>query len=158
MGRSWGVEAAPSPAAVAVLVLLAALDRLLPEAHRGAELRENHAYSDPGGVVVQLGDGLATTESPEIFELLGGGRRCWGGWGCWRGWGCWGRRSDPWVGWHWRALDHLEEIVGELRVDVEPLSRPFGPRVFAVPLSSTEYSTELILEARANNGIPYKLL
>ena len=31
-------------------------------------------------------------------------------------------------------LDHLEELVGELRDVLEPLGRPFGPRVFAVSL------------------------
>ena len=31
-------------------------------------------------------------------------------------------------------LDHLEELVGELRDVIEPLGRPFDPRVFAVAL------------------------
>ena len=34
----------------------------------------------------------------------------------------------------WGDLDHLEELVGELRDVLEPLGRPFGPRVFAVAL------------------------
>ena len=44
---------------------------------------------------------------------------CGGGGG-----GCWLRGN----------LDHLEELVGELRDVLEPLGRPFGPRVFAVVL------------------------
>jgi hypothetical protein len=66
-GEELGVEAAPSLGAVAVLVLIAPLAHLLPEAQRGAEPFEDHAYSDPFGVVVQLGDGEAATESLEIL-------------------------------------------------------------------------------------------
>ena len=32
------------------------------------------------------------------------------------------------------SLDHLEGLVGDLRDVLEPLGRPFGPRVFAVIL------------------------
>ena len=95
----------------------------------GAELLEDHAYSDPSRVVVQLGVGEATTDNLQILQLLGGGAPR-----------CWGRRSDPWGvrggggGGRWLRgnLDHLEELVGELRDVLEPLGRPFGPRVFAV--------------------------
>ena len=68
------MEAAPSPTAVAVLVLLAPLAHLLPEAQRGAELLEDHAHSQPGGVVVQLGYGEAAAESLDILQLFGGGK------------------------------------------------------------------------------------
>ena len=69
--KSWGVESAPSTAAVAVIVLIAAPAHLLPEAHGGAELLEDHAHSDPSGVVVELGDGQAATEGLEVLQLLG---------------------------------------------------------------------------------------
>ena len=74
-GEVLGVESAPSTTAVIVLVLLAALAHLLPEAQRGAELLEDHAYSDPGCVGVQLGDGEATTESLDHLEELVGALR-----------------------------------------------------------------------------------
>jgi len=56
-GEVLGVEGAPTPGAVAVLVLLAPLAHLLPEAQRGSKLLQDHAYSNPCGVVVHLGDG-----------------------------------------------------------------------------------------------------
>ena len=60
-GEVLGAEAAAPPGAVAVIVLLAALAHVLPRAHRGAELLKDHAYSEQSCVVVQLGDGEATT-------------------------------------------------------------------------------------------------
>jgi len=131
-GEYMGVEPTPAPAAVAVLVLIAALAHLLPEAQRGAELLEDHADADPGGVVVQLGDGQAATESLDILQLLVGGRGSGGGSrSCVAPGGArrWCDRRGRGI-----ALDHLEELVGEPWDVFEPLHRTFGPRVFAVAL------------------------
>ena len=58
----------------------------------------------------------------------------------WSGW-LLGLSEHPWVPcgggggcWLRGNLYHLEELVGELRDVLEPLGRPFGPRVFAVAL------------------------
>ena len=67
------MEAALPPGTVAVLVLLVAPAHVLPEAHGGSKLLQDHADEEPSCVVVQLGDGQATTESLDILQLLGGG-------------------------------------------------------------------------------------
>ena len=111
MEKFRGVDSAPSTTEVAVIVLLAPLAHFLPEAQRGAEQLEDRAYSDPGCVVVQHGDGVAATERFELLQLLGGGSPC-----------CWGCQGVPWgarVGggggrWLRGNLDHVKELVGEL--------------------------------------------
>ena len=59
-----GVEVAPSLGAVAGLVLIDALAHVVPEAHGGVELLEDHANADPSGVVVQLGIGKGNNRAP----------------------------------------------------------------------------------------------